>query len=110
MLFRSPLSVEVVRELQLASRSDAACLVMSPMQPTDFFEAHKIVWAWFSRPSILAQQLALGSSVLAEKLLLDGELAVLFNPVANSGLKLLTQVAQQDNVQRSLEPIRLRTF
>jgi pSer/pThr/pTyr-binding forkhead associated (FHA) protein len=102
------LTPEILAEFQRASRADAACMIFSPLNLDALLESHKVVWAWFSRPSTLAIQLSRGSSVLAEKLLLDGELAMSFGTQPNSGLKLLIQVAQREKLQSVFEPMQLR--
>lgn len=108
-LLDKPADAQVLAEARTACRSDAACLIFSPLPMEDFLESHKIVWAWFSRPSIFAQQVTLGSSMLAHKLVLNGEFVVLFNPGTNAGLRIVAQVTSRDQLQQCLQPIRLRT-
>ena len=48
--------------------SDSMILLLSDLQLPDLLEKQKIAWAWFSRPSILHQQLVHGSKTLAQTL------------------------------------------
>lgn len=52
-----------------ASRAQAAIIAVAEASLEETLKAQSLVWAWYSRPSILSQQLSVGSKHLAEKLM-----------------------------------------
>ncbi len=106
-LVTRPFDPAVIAEARQAGRANAACLLASPLPTPELLEQHKIGWAWFSRPAILSQQLSLGSSMLVEKLLLDRECLLLFEPAVQSSVRLMVSPADSAALQSSLEAIRL---
>ncbi len=101
----SPIDSSTLGELAFAGRRNASFLVFSPHPLSVYLESHKLVWGWYGRPSILHQQSTLGSSVLAEKLILDRELILLFGSTPNEGIKLLVQKAHGDRLTNALKTI-----
>ena len=106
-LIGPPFNPEVIAETIAACRANAASLLVTPLELPDLLDNHKLVWAWFSRPAILSQQLTLGSSILAEKLLLEREFILFIEPAANAGVRIITQTSYGDALQSLLETIRL---
>ena len=100
-----PLQVEVLNELTLVGRGNASILSLSPQTLDEYVESHKLVWGWYGRPKILYQQLTLGSSVLAEKLVVGNEIVLLFGPSLDQGIKLLTQKSHSDKLLSSIQAI-----
>jgi hypothetical protein len=101
----SPLQADVLSELGLAGRRNASFLVLSPQPLAEYLDSHKLVWGWYSRPNILHQQITLGSSVLAEKLVVGSEIILLFGSTPDSGLKLLVQKTRSDKLFGALQAI-----
>jgi hypothetical protein len=65
--------VQLVRILA----SDSMILLLSDLQLPDLLDKQKIAWAWFSRQSILHQQLVHGSKTLAQTLFAGVKYAVI---------------------------------
>jgi hypothetical protein len=100
-----PLQADVLNEITLFGRGNASFLLLSPQPLDTFLESHKLVWGWYGRPKILYQQLTLGSTVLAEKLVVGSEIVLLFGPSLDSNIKLLTQKSHSDKLLSSLQTI-----
>lgn len=91
------------RELELvlrAARADAACLLFSTLEADALVEAKKLVWAWFVRPSIIRQQLTVGTSHLAEKLM--SELSCIAIPHGSAGFSLFVEQTARERVENVL--------
>lgn len=57
--------------------SDSMILLLSELGPSELLDKQKIAWAWFSRQSILYQQLVHGSKNLAQTLFAGLKFAVI---------------------------------
>ena len=95
------LSSQVLTNIQSASRADGALMFVSSEPFPKILAEQKIVWAWYSRPSIFKQQLTLGSKELAKKLLSAVEIAILLNTVDGDVL-VLARADMQESLQKRL--------
>ncbi len=99
-----PREAQVLANIQAAARADGAVLFVSTQSFPQILAEQKIVWAWYSRPSILKQQLSLGSKELAKKLLAAVDMAVLLHTVGSDVL-ILSRADVNEALQGRLKAV-----
>lgn len=94
--------VELAEPLIQASRADAVTLIGCKLSPEQIQQELKILWAWYSRPSLLAFHLQQGSKFMTEKLLAHPESIIVAQAPGQDQLLAFAASDRIDNLQAVL--------